>query len=30
VFTSGVVVPVRDCPDCGFDIEYNAQVQQRF
>ena len=30
LFTTGVVVPVRDCPDCGFDVEYNAQVQRRF
>ena len=30
MFTAGVVAPVRDCPDCGFDVEYNAQVQRRF
>ena len=30
MFTTGVIVPVRDCPDCGFDVEYNAQVQRRF
>jgi hypothetical protein len=30
MFTAGVIVPVRDCPDCGFDVEYNAQVQRRF
>jgi len=28
--TTGVVAPIRDCPDCGFEVEYNAQVQRRF
>ncbi len=30
LFTTGVVAPVRDSPDRGFDLEYNAQVQRRF
>ena len=28
--TTGVVAPIRDCPDCGFEVEYNTQVQRRF
>jgi hypothetical protein len=30
ILTGGVIVPLRDCPDCGYDIEYNAQVQRLF
>jgi hypothetical protein len=30
ILTGGVVAPLRDCPDCGFDVEYNAQVQRLF
>ena len=28
VFTNGVVAPIQNC--CGFDFEYNTQVQRRF
>jgi len=30
IITNVVIAPLRNCPDCGFDIEYNAQVQRRF
>jgi hypothetical protein len=30
MLNGGVIVPLRDCPDCGYDIEYNAQVQRLF
>ena len=30
ILTGGVVAPLRNCPDCGFEVEYNAQVQRLF